>query len=212
MCQEKSSELRVSRPIDPVEIEADQIAERVMRMPANVPVTVKNHSHPSDELQAKCSACEEEEEKEETSIQRKEGSIAADPIPPGDEAPPDDGATSLKKVISAGGYPLERETRNFFEPRFGMDLGNVRIHTGSTAEQSARAINARACTIGNNIVFGGGEYRLAYENGRHLLAYELAHVVQSAGPYSKIDRSVIYRQPGEDEEGAGESEAPMTRA
>jgi hypothetical protein len=61
------------------------------------------------------------------------------------------------------------------------DFGQVRIHTGSTAAESARAIGARAYTVGHDIVFGAGEYAPHTGTGRRLLAHELTHVVQQGG-------------------------------
>lgn len=91
------------------------------------------------------------------------------------------------------GQPLNETTRSFMEPRFGEDFSNVRVHTDSSAQQSARALDAKAYTVGNDIVFGNGEYKPESESGKHLLAHELAHVVQSND--STINRQMIYRQP-----------------
>jgi Domain of unknown function (DUF4157) len=64
------------------------------------------------------------------------------------------------------------------EPRFGVDFGDVRIHTGAEAAQSARSLGARAYTAGSHIVLGEGEFAPHGAPGRELLAHELAHVVQ----------------------------------
>lgn len=173
-CQAKSSGLKISQPDDPAEIEADQIADRVMRMSVDDAKPKSNFSHTANAINCKCDACEyEKEEVDESTVMRKEAFASAAPTPPPDDTPP-----SIKNVINSGGQPLDLQTRNFFEPRFGTDLSHVRIHTNSAANKSARAINARAYTLGNNIVFGSGEFRHDYESGKHLLAHELAHVVQ----------------------------------
>ena len=44
------------------------------------------------------------------------------------------------------------------EPRFNSDFGAVRVHTDAHAHELARAVNARAFTVGRNIVFGAGHY------------------------------------------------------
>src|SRR5262249_24609014 len=201
-CQAKSNDLKVSQPNDPAEIEADQIADKVMRMPADAPIHVNHRSPAPDKLDAKCAECEEENEK--VMLQRKAGFAAAAPNPP------DDGPPSVQNAIHSGGYPLDFATRSFFEPRFGMDLGHIRIHADAAASQSARASNARAYALGNSIVFGSGEYRPTYASGRHLLAHELAHVAQAANESPQRNHSTIYRQPSGEQ--GGESEAPMTRA
>jgi hypothetical protein len=84
-------------------------------------------------------------------------------------------------VLNSRGQPLDNATRNFFEPRFGHDFGRVRVHTGADAASSSRAIGARAYAIGERIIFGAGQYRPESRNGLHLLAHELAHVVQQSG-------------------------------
>ena len=60
----------------------------------------------------------------------------------------------------------------------GLDFNRVRIHSDARANESARVVNALAYTVGNNIVFGAGQYRPESTAGRRLLAHELVHVVQ----------------------------------
>ncbi len=60
------------------------------------------------------------------------------------------------------------------EPRFGVDFGQVRLHTDEQARESASQIQARAFTYGNNIWLGEG----ANESDKGLMAHELTHVVQ----------------------------------
>jgi outer membrane protein OmpA-like peptidoglycan-associated protein len=78
------------------------------------------------------------------------------------------------------GQPLDRPTRAFFEPRFGYDFSDVRVHTSSQAAESARSVGALAYTLGHNIVFGNRQYQPGTERGNRLLAHELAHAVQQA--------------------------------
>jgi hypothetical protein len=66
------------------------------------------------------------------------------------------------------------------EPRLGHDLGQVRVHTGTRADAAAQALGAVAFTRGRDIVFRQGAYSPETREGRHLLAHELAHVVQQA--------------------------------
>jgi hypothetical protein len=80
--------------------------------------------------------------------------------------------------IKGGGQPLSESMRNFFEPRFGYDFSGVRVHNDTQAAESASMINARAYTIGQNIVFGAGQYKPEFSEGKSLLAHELTHVVQ----------------------------------
>lgn len=69
----------------------------------------------------------------------------------------------------------------------GTDLSGVRVHTGPEADAAARAIDARAFSVGNRVVFRDGEYQPGSPQGRHLLAHELAHVAQP-GSASTIRR------------------------
>lgn len=61
------------------------------------------------------------------------------------------------------------------------DFSRVRIHTDRLAAESAKGLHARAFTVGNQIVFGSGQYAPASMEGRRLLAHELTHVVQQSG-------------------------------
>ncbi len=106
------------------------------------------------------------------SIQRYTGKSAEGSAP----AP-----ASVDRVLSSTGRPLEPAVRQYMEPRFGHDFSHVRVHTGDTAEQSAREVNAHAYTAGHNIVFGTGRYEPETHEGRRLLAHELTHVVQQRG-------------------------------
>lgn len=77
-----------------------------------------------------------------------------------------------------GGAPLAPSTRAWFEERYGHDLGGVRVHTGAQADQSARAVDALAYTVGSDVVFRSGYFAPSTQPGQRLLAHELAHVVQ----------------------------------
>lgn len=87
----------------------------------------------------------------------------------------------VNEVLSSPGRPLDTDTRNYFEPRFGYDFSQVRLYTGARAAESARAINALAYTTGNNIVFGALQHAHNTRDGQKLLAHELTHVVQQQG-------------------------------
>jgi Domain of unknown function (DUF4157) len=173
--------LTVSQADDRYEREADRVADQVMRMPAPpssghalsiTPVT-------SRQAQRKCAECEEEEGK----LQRKESSGAEPPV----TAPP-----IVHEALSSSGQPLDATTRAYFEPRFGHDFSQVRVHTDQTAAASAQAINARAYTLRDDMVFGAGEYAPATASGCGLLAHELAHVAaQQLGAGQKTIRRQV---------------------
>src|SRR5437868_3213011 len=87
----------------------------------------------------------------------------------------------VHNVLSSSGRPLDTDTRSFMENRFGHDFSAVRIHNDAQAAESARALNAHAYTVGQDVVFGAGQYAPDSSRGRHLLAHELAHTVQQRG-------------------------------
>jgi hypothetical protein len=66
------------------------------------------------------------------------------------------------------------------EPRFGHDFSQVTVHTDARADAAADAVGAVAFTAGQDIVFRARRYAPETPEGRHLLAHELAHVVQQA--------------------------------
>lgn len=102
-------------------------------------------------------------------------------------------ATAIKQTENyhqslSGGKPLSDGERTFFEPRIGHDFSNVQLYTDSTANQSAKNVNALAYTHGSNIVFGTGQYQPETEAGKRLLAHELTHVVQQRSNTNLVQR------------------------
>jgi len=85
---------------------------------------------------------------------------------------------SVESILGSPGRPLDTDTRATMESRFDRSFAAVRVHTDSHAAASARAIDAAAYTSGTHIVFGAGRFEPGTTSGRHLLAHELAHVIQ----------------------------------
>jgi hypothetical protein len=158
---------------DPLEHEADAVANRVMRMPD--PAAISTAAHAGKQLQRKCSCGSSASGECDSCKKEKEGMLqrSASSAPPAEFAPP-----IVHDVLGTSGQPLDGATRAFFEPRFGRDLGSVRVHADSRASESARAVNARAYTVGSQIVFEGSASNLRTKDGQNLLAHELAHVAQ----------------------------------
>jgi hypothetical protein len=92
------------------------------------------------------------------------------------DKPEANGAEILDRLH--GGRSLDEQTRGLMESRFGESFAEVRIHTGHHAGEAAAGLDSRAFTIGEDIVFGEGEFAPETTEGRRLLAHELAHVVQ----------------------------------
>jgi len=115
-----------------------------------------------------CPQCEAK--KREGALQRKASGPAAMTVP-----------SIVDSVVSGSGRPLDPDTRGSMESKFGHDLSGVRVHTDARAAESARAVNAHAYTVGQNIVFDHGKYDPVSPSGRHLLAHEVAHTIQQGG-------------------------------
>ena len=89
----------------------------------------------------------------------------------------------VKDVVGrGGGTPLEPAIQQRMESSFGTDFSDVRVHTGGGASASARAVDAHAYTVGNEVVLGDGQTPGSAGHER-TLAHELTHVVQQrSGP------------------------------
>jgi len=94
------------------------------------------------------------------------------------------------------GAPMTPELRSFFNAGFGQDFSAVRIHRDATAQHSAQNLGARAFTHGPHIAFAAGEYQPNTTSGRHLIAHELAHVVQqgASSPTSTSQNARVAKQ------------------
>jgi hypothetical protein len=85
---------------------------------------------------------------------------------------------SRLKNNSVGGRPLSEDVRSYMEPRFGVDFEHVQVHTDTEAAQMNEQLNAQAFTYGRDIYFANGKYAPYSQEGKHLLAHELTHVIQ----------------------------------
>jgi hypothetical protein len=145
------AKLKIGQPNDKYEQEADRVADQVIRIP-------------EQQFQRACSGNSGSPNCPRTI------SNPASPVP----------ADTLDHIhpVKGVGKPLEKSERDFFESRFGHRFDNVRLFTGTQAEESAQALNARAFTVGSNIVFGAGQNNPVHSERRKLLAHELTHVIQ----------------------------------
>jgi hypothetical protein len=113
---------------------------------------------------------DEREEEEELPLQAKGENRQTPKLHPSME--------SRLRALQGGGQPLPVSVRAFFEPRFGADFSGVRLHTDKAAGSLADTVQARAFTMGRDIVFGQGHYAPGTLKGKRLLAHELSHVLQ----------------------------------
>lgn len=98
---------------------------------------------------------------------------------------------SVKNTIDRSGQKLDSSTREFMESRFDTDFSDVRVHTDKNASLSAAQIGARAYTVGNDIVFGKGQYQPQSRQGKQLIAHELTHVVQQSKGQTQVQRQAV---------------------
>ncbi|MEA3323828.1 MAG: DUF4157 domain-containing protein [Euryarchaeota archaeon] len=170
------TKLTIGQSNDRYEQEADRVADAVMRMPEP---RLQRQAEPEEEelVQSKLAADAEyfiqrqvdEEEEEEEFLQTKELTGHNAGITPAIE--------SRINVTRGGGQPLPESTCAFFEPRFGHDFSQVRVHSDSEAVQMNRELNAQAFTYKQDIYFGMGRF----PGTNVLTAHELAHVAQQTG-------------------------------
>ncbi|AGB15664.1 hypothetical protein Halru_1046 [Halovivax ruber XH-70] len=100
----------------------------------------------------------------------------------GTETNPHDVPDPVLDVLAIGtGKSLDASLQRALEARMDADFSNVQVHTGPEAAKATDAIDARAFTCGNAIVFNDGEYDPESAEGQYLLAHELAHVKQQTG-------------------------------
>jgi hypothetical protein len=108
---------------------------------------------------------------------------AAEPVLP--RVPPAaDSRLPTEGELRQGGEPLPQDVAKFYEPRFRRDFSAVRIHSGDSARRYNDAVNSYAFTYGNHIWLGAG----LEKRPSHILAHELAHVVQQTQPPALSNR------------------------
>jgi hypothetical protein len=97
--------------------------------------------------------------------------------------------TAVHEVLASPAQQLDRRTRAVAEPLLGHDFSTVRVHSDERAAKSARAVDARAYTVGDHIVFSAGAFAPHTREGMALLTHELVHTVQQGG--SRRDGTVL---------------------
>ena len=170
--------LSVSRPADPLELEADRTAEKVMRTPA-------------DQLPGPAPAS--------AGASRRPGPPTADPerqVLRFGEGTPTVAADARSEIQHAttGGQALTPEVRAFMEPRLGADLGDVRVHADESAHSLSNHLSARAFTYRNHVFFGRDQYQPGTDAGRSLLAHELTHTIQQGAMAQRSIQPEVQRR------------------
>ncbi|HMG13848.1 MAG TPA: DUF4157 domain-containing protein, partial [Saprospiraceae bacterium] len=172
--------MTVNKPGDKFEREADNMAEKIMRMPDS------NSSSKEDKIQRqsddKLQKKEEDkiqkantkednlQKKEENKIQRN-GSESAPAVNANTQS-------AIQNKTAGGGQPLSNDVRNYMEPRFGADFSNIRVHNDAESAGLSNQLSARAFTYKNNVFFSRDQYQPGTGEGKQLLAHELTHTIQ----------------------------------
>ncbi|HEY9262012.1 eCIS core domain-containing protein [Chitinophaga sp.] len=186
--------LKVGKPDDPQEIEADRMAEKVLRMP-QLSFTGGGGSRPEGNGNTNNNVQRSEEEGEEILTKPIKGLQRA-----GDGSFRTSDSFSARLKTSESGSPLPEPVRGNMESAFQADFSAVRIHTGTEAASLSKEIGAQAFAYQHHIYFGENKYQPESTTGRFLLAHELTHTVQQ-GAAKTVQR---------DEENGEEKETSWT--
>ena len=193
------AKLKVGEPNDVFEQEAERVADRVVNMQSSGVAVIPNPASQSavSSVQRKCESCNTTsgaqmtgEEKLQAAHEKLDdcGALEFGGLRTTEDEELDVGGAGTSTAAShadiqatgGGSKPLSTSTRAFMEPRFGFDFSKVKVHTDSEASSLTRNLGARAFTVGQDIFFGNHEYQPESQEGRHLLAHELTHVVQQS--------------------------------
>ncbi len=173
--------LKIGKPNDKYEKEADRVADTVMRMPDDPHIQRQPVEEEEEELQMKrentliqrkCEECEEEEKLQKKSDGSAESTNQASSH-----------ISSQLATQAETGNRLPKPVRSEMAHKMGVDFSGVNIHIGPAAHKLSNQLGARAFTHGSDVYFNKGEYNPTSRSGKHLLAHELTHVVQQN--YSK---------------------------
>ncbi|MCW3070870.1 MAG: hypothetical protein JWO44_760 [Bacteroidetes bacterium] len=157
------AKLEISQPEDQSEVQADEMASSFMQGNAEQSRQILSGQNPSIS------------KKEEGSGMETSGSF-------------DQQLQSTK----GQGQKLDEGTQAKLEEHTDTDLSDVNIHTGSKAHELSESINAKAFAHGQDIYFKQGNYNPQSNEGKELLAHEVAHTVQQGGDVKmKVQRDEV---------------------
>jgi hypothetical protein len=153
------AKLSVGPATDRFEVEADAVADRVVRSisAGTSPVTsAVGSSAPSSVSKVQRSS----------QVGLAGGAVDSD--------------TESKIRSSGSGRPMHEPVRRQMESAFGADFSGVRIHEGPRSAELNNRIQAKAFTVGSDIHFRDGAPDTSTSSGQHLLAHELTHTIQQS--------------------------------
>lgn len=164
------AKLTVGAPDDPLEHEADTVADKVVNMPGSTFVQRKAHFAEGGEVQHNSLT---------QSVQKKTD-IAGTAVPAN--------VSGQIESSKGSGDTMDRGTKSFMESRFGTEFSDVKIHADAGSSQLSKALNAQAFTIGKDIYFNQDKYNPGTESGKRLLAHELTHTIQQGDTPQLVQR------------------------
>ncbi|MEL6854291.1 MAG: DUF4157 domain-containing protein, partial [Cyanobacteria bacterium J06607_13] len=179
--------LKIGAPNDKYEQEADRVADQVMDMPEPTVQRQLDMPEKDDEtlkrkeiapqisplIQRQAGSDDEEEDLLQTKRSTNSSPSLSSHL-----------GTAIQALQHSGGQPLPTSVRTFMEPRFGRDFSGVRVHNTPQAAELSNQLNAKAFTVGNNIVLGKGTTSGQTTAEKHLIAHELTHVVQQSSTHA----------------------------
>jgi hypothetical protein len=191
---DRTSALQIGELDDPLEREADWVAERI--------VASRDCAHgaadPPAEPSPACAQCGGSGAGA-PAVRRApfEAERVGQHSPGVSRRPSAFAPISVQRVLAEPGRGLPALSRTQFEPHFGRSLGHLRIHEGPLASRSSEAIGALAYNVGNHIVFGAGRFQPGTTSGDRLIAHEVVHALQSgAGGAATVRRQPDPAAPG----------------
>jgi hypothetical protein len=189
------AKLKVGEPDDKHELEAEQVADSVMRTPPPTPVAEEEpiQTQPlANKITPNIQKQTEEDEVSRQPLEEKDHLVQEN----GETGSNNEISPQLSSTISemqGGGEPLSESSRAYFESQYGKDFSQVRVHSGAKASDAASKLNAQAFTHGKDIFMGANKYQPETDQGKRLLAHELTHVVQQ----NPMGNANLQRQPAE---------------
>lgn len=187
----RTARLHLGPVDDALEREAHVISAQVLR---GQPIASPSASAPRG-VQRACAACDDAQPRACPACEDEAPAATVRRAPSGGSAGPavDVATAAAIERFPGRGAPLDAGLQSFFGPRLGFDFSRVRIHDDATAATSARALGARAFTVGSHVGFAAGQFTPHTPQGRALLAHELVHVVQQRA--ASVAPATIQRAP-----------------
>ncbi|SHO62231.1 DUF4157 domain-containing protein [Algoriphagus zhangzhouensis] len=220
--------LKVGKPGDKYEKEADSVADQVMMMPSTPQTPIMTGSSGGVQLEEEEEAIQPKSE-EEKSVQMMPLSAGISMI---SLSPEEEEELQLKEEEeetvqlkgeeeeslqmmggngevpasvstqiqggTGGGSPMAPAVQSEMGQKIGADFSGVKIHTGPQATSMSNALGAQAFTHGSDVYFNEGKYSPESSKGKHLLAHELTHTIQQKS--AVVQRMPMVQKEEEEEE------------